>query len=441
MPAHSPLLLRHSSLPFASLQTPKTLCGSFHQAPGRQRSSIPFRGSLHQASRVAACPFLAVSVSSLQPALCLHIALSCYGIRACRLPAFKPLKPSAAASTKLLAVSVPASLCLHIALSCYGIRACRLPAFKPLKPSAAASTKPGRLPLLLQGCSLPFPGRQRSSIAACPLPAHSPLLLRHSSLPFASLQTPKTPKTLRGSFHQASRVAACPFLAVGVPSLQPALCLHIALSCYGIRACRLPAFKPLKPLKRSAAASTKPGRQPLLLQGCSLPFPGRQRSSIAACPLPAHSPLLLRHSSLPFASLQTPKTPKTLRGSFHQASRVAACPFLAVSVPSLQPALCLHIALSCSGIRACRLPAFKPLKPLKPSAAASTKLLAVSVPASLCLRIALSCYGIRACRLPVFKPLKPLKPSAAASTKPPRLQPALSWPSVFQHCSLPFACT
>ena len=175
-----------------------------------------------------------------------------------------------------------------------------------------------QLPPSLQGCSLPFPGRQRSIIAACPLPAHSPLLLRHSSLPFASLQTPKT-------------------------------------------------------LKPSAAASTKPGRQPLLLQGCSLPFPGRQRSSIAACPLPAHSPLLLRHSSLPFASLQTPKTPKTLRGSFHQASRVAACPFLAVSVPSLQPALCLHIALSCYGIRACRLPAFKPLKPLKPSAAASTK--------------------------------------------------------------------
>ena len=440
LPAHSPLLLRHSSLPFASLQTPKT--------------PKTLRGSFHQASRGAACSFLAVSVPSLQPALCLHIALSCYGIRACRLPAFKPLKP--------------------------------------LKPSAAASTKPGSQPLLLQGCSLPFPARQRSSIAACPLPAHSPLLLGHSSLPFArlqtlttpnttpetlhiprgsfhqapgrqrssiplpahsplllrhwrlpfaSLQTPKTPKTLRGSFHQASRVAACPFLAVSVPSLQPALCLHIALSCYGIRACRLPAFKPLKPLKPSAAASTKPGRQPLLLQGCSLPFPGRQRSSIAACPLPAHSPLLLRHSSLPFASLQTPKTPQTLRGSFHQASRVAACPFLAVSVPSLQPALCLHLALSCYGIRACRLPAFKPLKPLKPSAAASTKLLAVSVPASLCLHIALSCYGIRACRLPAFKPLKPLKPSAAASTTPPGLQPALSWPSAFHHCSLPFACT
>ena len=224
--------------------------------------------------------------------------------------------------------------CFVIALCYWGIQACRYQVSNvsnsynppnpsrhlppPLQPSNCCMASSRQLPPSLQGCSLPFPGRQRSIIAACPLPAHSPLLLRHSSLPFASLQTPKT-------------------------------------------------------LKPSAAASTKPGRQPLLLQGCSLPFPGRQRSSIAACPLPAHSPLLLRHSSLPFASLQTPKTPKTLRGSFHQASRVAACPFLAVSVPSLQPALCLHIALSCYGIRACRLPAFKPLKPLKPSAAASTK--------------------------------------------------------------------
>ena len=147
---------------------------------------------------------------------------------------------------------------------------------------AAAATKPsGRQPLLLQGCSLPF---------AC------------TSLAAASTK----------------------LLAVSVPA---SLCLHIALSCYGIRACRLPAFKPLKPLKPSAAASTKP--------------PGLQ---------PALSwPSAFHHSSLPFASLQTPKTPKTLRGSFHQAW-----------------------------------------------------------------------------------------PSAFAA---PGLQPALSWPSAFQHCSLPFACT
>ena len=171
-------------------------------------------------------------------------------------------------------------------------------------------------------------------------------------------------------------------------------CLHIA-PCYGIRACiracRLPGFKPLKPLKLSnsfPAASTKPGCQPVLLQGCNLPFACTSlaaastkilavsvRSSIAACPLPAFSPLLLGPSSLPFARLQTPKTPK---------------------MPKTLP--CLHIALSCYGIRAC----------------------------------------IRACRLPGFKPLKPLKLSnsfPAASTKPGR-QPVL-----LQGCNLPFACT
>ena len=120
------------------------------------------------------------------------------------------------------------------------------------KAGAAPGTTGGvepALSLLLQGCSLPF---------AC------------TSLAAASTK----------------------LLAVSVPALQPALCLHTALSCYGIRACRLPSFKPLKPLKPSnsfAAASTKPGRQPLLLQGC--------------------------------------------------------CSFLAVSVPALQPALCLQPSL------------------------------------------------------------------------------------------------
>ena len=171
-----------------------------------------------------------------------------------------------------------------------------MPAFKPLKPlkrSAAASTKAsGRQPLLPPSSWL------RSSIAACPLPAHSPFLLGHSSLPFASLQTLKTPKTLRGSFHQALWPSA-----FAAPGLQPALCLHI----------------PPRPLAVSLCCSR-----------------------VAACPLPAHSPLLLGHSSLPFASLQTLKTPKTLRGSFHQAlwpSAFASTKLLAVSAPALQPAL------------------------------------------------------------------------------------------------------
>ena len=199
-----------------------------------------------------------------------------------------------------------------------------MPAFKPLKPlkpSAAASTKAsGRQPLLppsswpsaLQHCSLPF------------IPAHSPLLLRHSSLPLASLQTLKTPKTLRGSFHQGLWPSA-----FAAPGLQPALCLHIP-------------------------------------RGSFHQAPGRGRSSIAACPLPAHSPFLLGHSSLPFARLQTLKTLKTLCGSVHQLWPSA------FAAPGLQPALCLRIPRGSfhqalwpsafrSSIAACPLPAHSPL--------------------------------------------------------------------------------
>ena len=44
----------------------------------------------------------------------------------------------------------------------------------------------------------------------------------------------------RGSCHQALWPSA-----FTVPGLQPALCLHIALCCYGIQSCRLPGFKRL----------------------------------------------------------------------------------------------------------------------------------------------------------------------------------------------------
>ena len=252
----------------------------------------------------------------MQPALCLHIALSCSGIQACRLPGFKrlkPLKPSnflAAASTKpsgrqLLLFqhcSLPA-LCLHIALCCWGIQASRLPAFKRLKtlktiqPSNAHKTL---TTLQLLHCFL--------AAAATIQPSNA--------------QNPYNPPTAallpRGSCYQALWLST-----FAVPGLQPALCLHIP-------------------------------------RGSFHQAPGRQRSSIAACPLPAHSPLLLGHSSLPFARLQTLKTLKTLqlpRGSFHQALWPSA-----FAVPALQPALCLHIALCCWGIQASRLPAFKRLK-------------------------------------------------------------------------------
>ena len=136
-----------------------------------------------------------------------------------------------------------------------------MPGFKPLKPSAAASTKPGRQPLLLQGCC---------SFLAVSVPALQPalclrslLLLGHSSLPFARLQTPKTPKTLhipRGSFHHA---------------------------------------------------------------------PGRQRSSIAACPLPAHSLLLFGQcfaaEVLPLPSVPTASAVFLFHGLFFFAFLSGTC--------------------------------------------------------------------------------------------------------------------
>ena len=307
MPAHSPLLLGHSSLPFARLQTLKTL----------KTLQLP-RGSFHQALWPSA-----FAVPGLQPALFLHIPRG----------SFHQARGRQRSSLKTLTT-------LQL-LHCF---------------LAAAATKPsGRQPLLFQGCSLPFactslaahqaPGRQRSSIAACPLPAHSPLLLGHSSLPFARLQTLKTLKTLktlqlpRGSFQEALWPSA-----FAVPGLQPALCLHIPRGSFhqapgrqrsSIAACPLPAHSPLllrhsslpfarlqtlKTLKTFktlqiprgsfhlqllhcflAAAATKPsGRQPLLFQGCSLPFACTSLAAASTKPS-GREPLLFQGCSLPFA--------------------------------------------------------------------------------------------------------------------------------------------
>ena len=182
---------------FKRVKTPKTLQlprGSFHQAPGRQRSSI------------AACPLPAHS----------HLLLG----------------PSSLPFARLQTLKTPKTLQLPRGSFHQADQALWQSAF------AAPALQPALCLHIPRGSFHQAPGRQRSSIAACPLPAHSPLLLGPSSLPFARLQTLKTPKTLqlpRGSFHQAlwPSAFAVPGLqpAVSVPALQPALCLHIALSC------------------------------------------------------------------------------------------------------------------------------------------------------------------------------------------------------------------
>ena len=315
LPAHSPLLLGHSSLPFASLQTlktpktPKTLQPEvWNRATCHHHYSLPFASNCCMAS------------SRQLPPSPLAVSLCCSRVAACPLPAH------------------------------------RLPSFKPSKT-------PKTIP---RGSFHQVPGRQRSSIAACPLPAHSPLLLGHSSLPFASLQTLKTPKTPK-TLHRRCGTA------------PPATTLTI-------RQLLLHGFL--------AAAATKPsGRQPLLLQGCSLPFAAPQRSSIAACPclhkarqlvkfepavllacvilqfrFPGHENYMpsfpaglspkqripavqvTNQTAGPFAFLRAPNTRRRLRRlhlSSARALNVRGSFHLAVSVPALQPALCLHIALSC----------------------------------------------------------------------------------------------
>ena len=303
LPAHSPLLLRHSSLPFARLQIPNSL-----KTPKTPKTLQFLRSSCHPALWPPA-----FAAPGLQPALCLHIARGSFhqapgcqrsSIAACPLPAHSILllghsslpfarlqTPKTLKTPKTLqfprgschqALWLQPALCLHnLAAASTKLLAVSVPAMQPaLCPSAFAA--PGLQPALClhspRGSFHQAPGRQRSG----PLRAHRHLLLGHSRLPFARLQTLKTLKTTktlqfpRGSCHQALW-------------LQPALCLHSP-------------------------------------RGSFHQVPGRQRSSIAACPLPAHSRLLLRHSSLPFARLQTPKTiktPKTLktlqfpRGSCH----------------------------------------------------------------------------------------------------------------------------
>ena len=80
MPAHSPLLLGHSSLPFARLQTLKTL---------KTILCLHIEGSLGHSS----LPFARLqTLKTLKTLLCLHRLL--IGVQGCRLPGLKPSIPS-----------------------------------------------------------------------------------------------------------------------------------------------------------------------------------------------------------------------------------------------------------------------------------------------------------------------------------------------------------
>jgi hypothetical protein len=76
---HSHLLLGRSSPPFASLQMPKMLRGSWHQALFKPVISLAAASTRHSGYR-----HLLLEQSSLPFA---SIALCCYGVQACCLPA------------------------------------------------------------------------------------------------------------------------------------------------------------------------------------------------------------------------------------------------------------------------------------------------------------------------------------------------------------------
>ena len=217
-----------------------------------------------------------------------------------RFRAFKRLKPSAAASTR----HSGHSYYLGLPQPSAPITAFNLPfaAFKTLKCSAAASTRHA---------------------------GHSHCYYRRSKLPFAR---PQRPKTLRDSFDRQLRPGT---------QAQPSATISASI---GVRGCRLPALKGLKP---AAAASTR-------------------HSGTAVC--------YYRRSRLPFAR---PQRPKTLRGSFDQARRP-------------QPSATVTIGI----YRPSRLPFARPQRPktlrasfdwqLRPATQAHSHLLLSAFEAAVC---------------------------------------------------------
>ena len=309
------------------------LCSSFDQAlwplrPAFKPPCKPLKCFAAALTRHSGHRHLLLERSSLPFA---SIAICCWEFQACRLPAFKCLTNA----PRLLRGSFDQSLwpqafvvgafkpavCLqrHLVVRAFKPAVCqpsnastapqqRRPAFKPPKSFAATSTShSGHRQLLLEHSSLPFASR-----------AINHLLLGRSSLPFASLQMPQM---LRGSFDQPSNPQNAS------RQLRPAGHRHLLLErsrlpfaskticCYGVQACRLPAFKCLK---CSAAASTSL-QTPKMLHGsfdqALWPQAYVVRAIKPAVCLQSH--LFLGRSSLPFASLQMPQM---LRGSFDQPS-------------------------------------------------------------------------------------------------------------------------
>ena len=165
----------------------------------------------------------------------------------------------------------------------------------------------------------------------------------------------------------------------------------LKLSCYGVHACCLNAFKP-------NASNLKPSRKP---------FQGNSRSH------PPQPSVLRAFKPCRLRARKRFKPFHTLPHAFPCNSRSHAP----------QPSVF-------KGVQACRLPASNASNPSNPSVGFSKATLAATRPSHLFLR------AFKRLPLPAFKPLKPLKPLQMLLRTKPCCKPLL-----FQCCSLPFACS
>ena len=337
-----------------------------------------------------------------------------------------------------------------------GVQDCRLPGFKPSKPFRRPPRQQLLQPhapaiCFSEGSRLPFARLQTLQTLPQAFPRqqlcqpHAPAICFSggSRLPFARLQTLQTlPQASKATtltatcpchlFFRGFKTAVCP--ASNAPNPSAGLQGNNSYSYmplpsifHGVQDCRLPGFK------RSKLFRGPPKQQLLQLHAPAICFSGLQtlQTLPRASKAILHAPAICFSggSRLPFARLQTLQTlPRASKATtltatcpchlFFRGFKTAVCP--ASNAPNPSAGLqgnnsYSHMPLPSvfKGFKTAVCPASNPSDP--------------SV-----------FQGVQACCLPAFKPLKPLKPSkslAAASTKLSGRKPLLS-----QRCSLPFAC-